>query len=104
MTDDELKQIEQDALERYWRAVELADATRSAWEDAGSPLIVRWPNGLESEAPLLKLLRATELDAQRLARAVPKPARRPGRHPVAVVSPLPSPAVKRRQQRLKAVT
>lgn len=105
ITDDERRQVERDALERYWRAVELADGARAAWEDAGEPLIVQWSNGTESEAPLLKLMREAERDAERMARAIPKPRARPGRDPVAVVSPTPSPAAKRRRsaRKLKAV-
>lgn len=68
--------------------MELADGVREAWEEAGGPLTVEWPNGVESEAPLLKLLRAAEHDADRLARAIPKAAKKPGRKPVAVPSPV----------------
>jgi hypothetical protein len=76
---------ERDALERYWRAVELAGGVRGGWEAAEMPLTVEWPNGTVSEAPLLKLLRAAELDCDRLSRSIPKPAKRPGRKPVAVI-------------------
>ena len=37
-SDPELEQVERDALERYWRAVELADGARAAWEQADRPL------------------------------------------------------------------
>lgn len=85
MTDEEALQVERDALERYWAALELADGVRRAWETEDKPLTVEWPNGTISEAPLLKLLRETERDCERFARAIPKPARRPGRKPVAIV-------------------
>jgi hypothetical protein len=85
LTDEEALKVEQDALERYWRAVELADGVRAAWEKDGQALTVTWPNGTVSEAPLLKLLREAERDCERFARAIPKPARRPGRKPVATM-------------------
>jgi hypothetical protein len=105
LTEDDREQVERDALERYWRAVELADAVRAEWEAAGRPLVVEWPNGTQSEAPLLRLLREAERDAERLARALPKPTKRPGRNPVAVVTPTigVSPAVRRRRGKLRAV-
>ena len=84
-TDVELAQVVQDALERYWRAVELADGVRAAWVDAGSVLTVAWSNGTESEAPLLKLLRECERDCERFARAIPRPKGLPGRPAEAVI-------------------
>jgi hypothetical protein len=48
-------------------------------------LVYEYPNGVEAEAPLLKLLRECEKDADRLARALPRPAKRLGRPPVAVI-------------------
>ena len=84
-TDVELGQVVQDALERYWRAVELADGVRAAWVDAGSVLTVTWSNGTESEAPLLKLLRECERDCERFARAIPRPKGQPGRPAEAVI-------------------
>jgi hypothetical protein len=86
-SDEELEQVARDAIERYRRAVELVDGAREAWEEAGQPLTVEWPNGVVSEAPLLKLLRAAERDCDRLARSLPKPPARPGRKPSAVVKP-----------------
>jgi len=100
VTDQEALQVERDALERYWRAVELAGGVRVAWEADGRELTVRWPNGTVSEAPLLKLLREAERDCERFARAIPKPERRPGRKPVAVLEPSPA---RRLQQVGKAV-
>jgi hypothetical protein len=94
LNDEDALRVERDALERYWRAVELADGVRVAWEAEDRPLTFEWPNGVVSEAPLLKLLREVERDAERFARAVPKPAKRPGRKQVAVVGP--SPALKLR--------
>jgi hypothetical protein len=47
ISDDDALQADRDALERYWHAVELADGIRAAWEEAGKPLIVCWPNGTE---------------------------------------------------------
>ena len=43
MNDDDYLQADRDAWERYCAAVELADGTRAAWVDAGSPLTVAWP-------------------------------------------------------------
>jgi hypothetical protein len=85
VTDEEALQVERDALERYWRAVELADGVREAWTEEGQPLTMAWPNGVVSEAPLLKLLREAERDCERFARAIPTPARKPGRKPVATM-------------------
>jgi hypothetical protein len=85
MTDAERLQVEADAFARYCAAVELVDGVRDAWVAEGRPLTVEWPNGSVSEAPLLKLLRAAERDCERFARAIPKPERRPGRKPVAVI-------------------
>jgi capsid protein len=87
VSSDEALQLEQDALHRYWAAVELADSIRQAWEEQGKWLTVTLPNQCEVEAPLLKLLRQAERDCERFARAVPTPERRPGRKPVAVVEP-----------------
>ncbi len=56
-----------------------------AWEADGRELTVKWPNGTVSEAPLLKLLRESERDCERFARAIPKPERRPGRKAVATL-------------------
>jgi hypothetical protein len=78
-TEAELEQVVQDSLVRYWAALELADGVRRAWVEAGKVLTVVWPNGIESEAPLLKLLRECERDAERFARAIPRPDKRPGR-------------------------
>jgi hypothetical protein len=94
-TDEELSKVAQDALERYWRAVELADATRLAWEEDGRLLTVVWPNGIESEAPLLKLMRETERDAERFGRAIPRPAGKPGRPQRAVVEASPAASLRR---------
>ncbi len=91
--DEDLEQVVRDALERYWKAVERADAVERAWIEAERPLIVAWANGTESEAPLHKLLRECERDCERLARAIPLPPKRPGRKPVAVIGPA-SPALK----------
>jgi hypothetical protein len=85
VTASELEQVARDGLERYWRAVELADGARAAWVEAGRPLTVELSNGVECEAPILKLLRECERDCERLARALPRPAKRPGRPPVAVL-------------------
>ncbi len=84
---EELEQVARDAIERYWAAVEMADGVREAWKEQGELLTVEWPNGTQSEAPLLKLLREAERDADRYRRAIPKPTKRPGRKPVAVRSP-----------------
>jgi len=101
VTDEEALQVERDALERYWRTVELADGVRAAWEQEGSVLTVTWANGTVSEAPLLKLLREVERDCERFARAIPKPARRPGRKPMATLETTigRSPAAKLRSVR-----
>ena len=100
-------ELDQEALDRYQRASELAAITREAWEQAGKPLVVSWPNGIESESPLLKLMREAERDAERFLRAVPK-SKRPGRDPVAVVkaSVGQSPATRKRAKRgaLRAVS
>jgi hypothetical protein len=72
-TDAELEQVVNDSLTRYWAALELADGVRRAWVEAGSVLTVVWSNGIESEAPLLKLLRECERDCERFARAIPRP-------------------------------
>ena len=63
ISDEELDQLERDALERYWRALELADGVRQAWEADG------------------KLLRGLERDALRCAQAVARKPGRPGRRP-----------------------
>lgn len=72
MTDEELLQVERAALARYWRAVELADGVRAAWEKDDRALTVVWPNGTVGEAPLLRLLREAERDCERFARAIPE--------------------------------
>ena len=84
-TDAELEQVVQDALERYWRSVELADGVRRAWEDAEMPLTEVLANGVLTESPLLKLLRGCERDCERFARAIPKPKGQPGRPQLAVL-------------------
>ncbi len=90
--------MERDAVERYWRAVGLADGARAAWQEAGCPLTVRWANGTESVAPLLKVLQGCERDAERFARAVPRPPKRPGRPVEAVVRAIgEAPAAKLRR-------
>ena len=91
---DELEQVAGDSLQRYWRAVELVDNVLEAWVDGGKVLTVCYANGIEAEAPLLKLLRECERDAARLARDL-RPPRRPGRQPTAVPKP--------RSARLRAV-
>jgi hypothetical protein len=83
-TTAELEQVVQDALERYWRAVELADGVRRAWEDAEMPLTEVLANGVLTESPLLKLLRGCERDCERFARAIPRPKGQSGRPAEAV--------------------
>ena len=73
VTDAELEQVVRDALGRYWRAVELADGVRRAWEDAEMPLTEVLANGVLTESPQLKLLRGCERDCERFARAIPEP-------------------------------
>lgn len=40
ISDEDLAHVERDALDRYWKAVELADGCRRVWEEAGCPLTV----------------------------------------------------------------
>jgi hypothetical protein len=83
-TEVELQQVAQDALERYWRAVELADGAREAWVAARQPLTEELANGVVTEAPLLKVWRSCERDCERFARAIPMPKGEPGRPAEAV--------------------
>jgi hypothetical protein len=58
------------------------------------PLTEELRNGVVTEAPLLKLLRGCERDCERFARAIPKPAKRPGRPTEAVFQLAPARALR----------
>jgi hypothetical protein len=87
MTDEDRMRVADDQFDAYVRARELADAAWAMWVEQGRVLIVTYGNGTEAEAPLLKVARALERDCQRLARSIPKPDKRAGRKPVAVLGP-----------------
>ncbi len=58
-----------------------------AWEEAGRPLTVTYPNGVETIAPLYKVLVDAARHADKLFRSLPR-HKRMDRPPVAVVTPL----------------
>ena len=97
-----------EAAGRYAFAVDLAQESRLAWYALEQPLIVLWPNGIESAHPLIKVIREAKHDAARFALALGIDAKvkgRSGRKPEAAIGPKVgrSRAAKLRETKLKAV-
>jgi Phage terminase, small subunit len=98
-------ELDQDALERYERALRDAVDVRAAWEASGQALTYELSNGALVLNPLWKALQDAERHAARMGRELRLPGR-PGRKPLlegmtpgAAVAPLPAPP----SQRLRRV-
>jgi hypothetical protein len=77
--------VEFDAWARYDRASELAEMVYKEWVEAGRPILLTHPNGMQGAHPLLKVMLDAETHAFRMSKPLSK--RRPGRPPVAVIEP-----------------
>ena len=78
----------EDAEVRYGDAVARRDAIRTAWTDAGEPLLAEGSTGQLVEHPFVKMLREHDVLVDRLAASVRK--RHRGPEPSAVPG-LPAP-------------
>ena len=83
--------IHADAETIYGQALERLGEIRDTWYAEGQPLLGVGSKGQHVEHPLVKMLRVQEAHVTRLGLAL-APAGRPGRPPLAVVSPFLSPA------------